>query len=546
MNATGTKPPPLPPDAVIAPEKALRKLFLTLFLRGRGARGLKKEKAPGSVGSKLWGTLLLYALVGCLAFMFLGKSTFALAVYLHGMTFVFLGMFIAASAGEILFNKEEADILLHRPIHPRTMLWAKIRVLVEVSLWLAGAFNLVGLGVGWILDWRFPFVHVLSTALQALFCTGCVVLLYQLCLRWFGRERLENLMTAAQVLVSMVAVMGGQIIPRFISHTDGTFDLTGKTWWIGLLPPAWFAGLDDALAGTAAPSSWVLAGVGIVATGLVLWLAFGKLAHDYEAGLQTLNESRAARPGRGNNGSWLERLVRLPPLKWWLRDPVSRASFLLTGAYLFRDRDVKLRVYPGLAPILVIPVMFLFQSGSRKDGTSAIFGVLMSGMYVCLVPLWGLQLIRYSQQWQAADIFRLVPIAGPGLLSDGARRAVVTLLALPIMVLLAGIVWVMRGDLTFLSLLLPGVIAMPLFALVAGLGGHSVPLSQPPDEAKSAGRTLYTFVAMFVAMGVAGVAAWAWSQGWFGWFLAVETMLVIMLCSLLRLSFSRARWSRAE
>ena len=33
--------------------------------------------------------------------------------------------------------KEEADILLHRPISPRELLWSKIRVLVEVSLWLA-------------------------------------------------------------------------------------------------------------------------------------------------------------------------------------------------------------------------------------------------------------------------------------------------------------------------------------------------------------------------------------------------------------------------
>ena len=44
--------------------------------------------------------------------------------------------------GELLFNKEEADILLHRPVTPSALLWAKIGVLLRVSLWLAGAFNL--------------------------------------------------------------------------------------------------------------------------------------------------------------------------------------------------------------------------------------------------------------------------------------------------------------------------------------------------------------------------------------------------------------------
>ena len=76
-----------------------------------------------------------------------------------------------------------------------------VAVLVEVSLWLAGAFNLVGLFVGiGATDggWFFLVAHAVSTGLEAMFCTGCVVLTYQLCLRWFGHERLDNLMTAVQ------------------------------------------------------------------------------------------------------------------------------------------------------------------------------------------------------------------------------------------------------------------------------------------------------------------------------------------------------------
>ena len=120
----------------------MRRLFLTLFLRGRSSRGLQKDSAPKSVGSKLALTLVFYALFGLFALFFHGQPVFALSVYLHGMTFVFLGMFIAASAGEVLFNKEEADILLHRPVTASALLRAKVGVLVEVSLWLAGAFNL--------------------------------------------------------------------------------------------------------------------------------------------------------------------------------------------------------------------------------------------------------------------------------------------------------------------------------------------------------------------------------------------------------------------
>ena len=267
MNAPSDTPPPLQAAGpALSPGRTLRRLFLTLFLRGRSSRGLRKESAPKSVGSKLALALVFYALFGVFALFFLQQPVFALSVYLHAMTLVFLGMFVAASAGEVLFNKDEADILMHRPVTPRALLWAKIGVLTEVSLWLAGAFNLAGFFVGIggkDGGWLFPIAHAISTIMEALFCTGTVVLVYQLCLRWFGRERLDGLMTTAQVFVAVAAVVAGQVVPRLLIRISGTIKFNAGSWWIGLLPPAWFAGFDDAFAGRGIRSSWELAGFGL-------------------------------------------------------------------------------------------------------------------------------------------------------------------------------------------------------------------------------------------------------------------------------------------
>jgi len=430
------------PAAARSPAQTLRRLFLTLFLRGRSSRGMQKDAAPKSVGSKLALTLLVYALIGLFALFFRGQSVFALSVYLHGMTFVFLGMFVAASAGEVLFNKEEADILLHRPVTPSALLRAKVGVLVEVSLWLAGAFNLGGfiVGVG-ARDggWSFPFVHALSTCLEALFCTGCVVLTYQICLRWFGRERLEGLMTTTQVFVAIAAMLAGQLMPRMIGSSGSKMSLGADSWWVCLLPPAWFAGLNDAIMGGGAGRSWALAAWGVAATAVVLWLAFGTLARDYGAGLQTLNEASTLRPRGRARRRWIDLAVAMPPLRWWLRDSVSRAAFLLTAAYLVRDRDVKLRVYPGLAPMLVMPILFLVQEHGRDGGGA--FGGAFAGVFLGLIPVLGLTLVQYSQQWQAADLFRAAPIAGPAPLCHGARQAVLCLLTLPVLLIFGVIAW---------------------------------------------------------------------------------------------------------
>ncbi len=538
---TGTTSNPVPPG------RTLRRLFLTLFLRGRSSRGLRKERAPKSVGSKLALTLFFYALMGLMTLAFLNQPVFALSVYLHAMTLVFLGMFVAASAGEVLFNKEEADILMHRPIPPRALLWAKIGVLVEVSLWLAGAFNLAGLFVGLYGPnggWLFPVAHAISTTFEALFCTGCVVLVYQLCLRWFGRERLDGLMTTAQVLVAVAAVVGGQMVPQLMRGFGGKLDLSIKSWWIALLPPAWFAGFDDALAGSGRAGSWALGGFGLAATTTVLWLAFGKLASAYETGLQTLNETTSARRSGRAGRRWIDVLVATPPLCWWLRDSVTRAAFLLTAAYLVRDRDVKLRIYPGLAPMLAMPIIFLVQDQGR--GGMGGFGVAFAGGYLGLIPLLGLNLLRYSQQWQASDLFRAAPLPGPAPLCHGARRAVLCFLALPALVVFALLARLVESDSSHLPLLLPGLLALPLYAMVPCLGGHAVPLSLPTEEAKSAVRGLTMVAVMLISAVLSGLAIWAWSGGWFKWLLLVETVLVLILYLGMRAAVASVRWTPLE
>ncbi len=551
MNAAEIPPPPILPELPPVPEKVLHRLFLTLFLRGRGLRGLSRQgasAAPKSVAQKLGLTLMFYFLIGFMALVFLRQPVFALAVYLHAMTFVFLGMFLAASVGEILFNKEEADILQHRPISPKAMLRAKIHVMVEVSLWLAGAFNLAGLFVGFGSggNWRFPLIHLFSTTLEALFCAGCVVLTYQLCLRWFGRERLENVMTLSQVIVSIAAVLASQILPRMVMRMDRALNVSELSWYVNLLPPAWFAGLDDAFAGSGMLESWVLAAIALGVTALVLWIAFDKLARDYEISSQALNETVSKPARRGNHPRLLVRLINVPPLSWWLRDPVARASFLLTSAYLMRDRDVKLRVYPGIAPILILPFIFLLQDHGHGSSHPFNFGIPFSGIYLGMAPMLGLQILQFSQQWQATDIFRAAPLPGPAAICHGARRAALCLLALPMMILMGLMVWLMRGSFSQLVLFLPGIIALPVFSLAPSLGGRGVPLSQPVDAAKTASRGLLSLVVMIIALALAGVASLSWSQGWFWWFVLGEAIVAISLYSGMRLALAKAHWPPSQ
>lgn len=546
MNATGEASPYLGP----APNqsKVLRKLFLTLFLRGRSARGLQKEAAPKTLGRKLAVALLFYGLYGAFALFFIQQGVMMFSVYLHAMTFMFIGMFVASSAGEVLFNQAEADILLHRPVNPKAMLWAKISMLVQVALWLALALNLIGLIAGAFMkgsNWMYLVAHILSTVVEALFTTGCFILAYQVCLRWLGRERLDGIMTTVQVGVSILIVVGAQLLPRVIGNTSNPASQYLDSWWLAVLPPMWFAAFDHALVGAGTTHSWVLAGIGVLATAIVLGVAFGRLAQSYETGLQKLSEIQSRQPKKLRR-RWTQKLISWPGFKWWLRDPVTRASFLLTTAYMLRDRDVKLRLYPGIAPILVLPVVFLMQGSGREDGPGGAFGLAMASGYMGLIPMLALNILQYSQNWLAADLFRLTPLRGPGAISHGARKAVLLFLTLPMVLLTVIIAIALGAKPAQLIMLLPGVLMIPVFAMLPGAAGRCLPLSKPPEDAKAANRGLSMIGMIFVAMAIAGMAAFAQHTGWLHFFLIGEIIIVAGICWLCWKRVNRVPWGKVE
>ena len=142
--------------------------------------------------------------------------------------------------------------------------------------------------------------------------------------------------------------------------------------------------------------------------------------------------------------------------------------------------------------MLILPFVFLVQD--RQAGES--FGFAFSAGFLSTLPLITLDLLQYSQQWQASDIFRVAPMNGPAELSAGARRAVICVLAVPAFILVAFIFWVIQRDASHLLLMLPGMLLLPVVALVPALMQRGGPFCLPNEEAKSAGRGLKMLLVM--------------------------------------------------
>jgi hypothetical protein len=257
------------------------------------------------------------------------------------------------------------------------------------------------------------------------------------------------------------------------------------------------------------------------------------MASTYELGLVTLNEAGSGAVKKGaKRGRLAAALLRVPLIRFWLRDPVERAAFRLTLAGMTRSRGIKLRVYPMLAQFMVMPLLFLGGGSRSGNGLASIgpFALAFAGAFIAVLPATLLDLLRLSEDWHAADLFRQAPLGRPAALFHGTRKTIVLLICVPGILFMAIAGLVLLNDPTLLFLLLPGAIVIPALSLMPGLSGNFLPFSQEPEVQVHKPRGCFLMMAaMIICVAIAGVSGWAWLTNWFIWMLLGEMVLVAFL-----------------
>jgi ABC-2 type transport system permease protein len=507
---------------------ALLKCYFRLSTRGRVTQSMGRGGKPRSVFFVL-GMYIFVGLMNGMMLLTIQLDVFTYTVILHSMTFFVVGLAVTAESGDILFNMNESDVLLHRPIHPRTLLLAKSLNLIAFTLILAGALNLFptffGLAARGARPW-FPLVHVISSAMLCVFCAAAVICTYGLIIRYLNREKFDNFAAWSQVGMSILFIGGYQVVPRMLQRFEGlTFEPYAR--YLLPLPPAWFAGIDSLIAGELPLADAVpLVVCGLVFSAGVAYVAIGRLAPSYGEGLTRLSESRsrAAKPVRLRSRSTS---MRNPILRWWLRDPIERWAFRLTAVYMRRDRDIKLRLYPSLSIFLVFPLISLLD---RNRGFNS-FMPLMTIWIMGTMPLSALQTLIMSPHFAAADIFLVAPLSSAASVFHGVRKAVIYYLLVPAMCMVGILtVYLTMGGRGSLAFAVPGLIAIPTLSLLPGLWESYLPLSRPVARGEQYSRNMgLIFIAMLTMLGVVVVSWLAWTTGYIWVLIAVEMVVVGLL-----------------
>jgi ABC-2 type transport system permease protein len=390
----------------------------------------KKEKKEDKYAyiKSLW----LYAFMGLILIplMAFGDNyLFQMSISFGIILFLIMTSMISDFSG-VLLDVRDKHILQTKPINRRTINTAKVLHIMIYLSQLTIAITLIPLVVS-LLKQGFIFflMTVVLLVLANLFIVVITALLYLAILRFFDGEKLKDMINYVQIGLSIVIMIGYQVVIRSFELVDLNI-VYQVHWWHVFIVPMWFA----------APYEWILNGS--IETMIILLAAFaiilpivaiiiyGKLIPSFEKNLEKLTSQSKAKKSKSSK---LEELL----LSLLINNREEKAFYQFTGQMISQERDFKLKVYPSLGFSIVIPFLFLYSGTNLEDISFATSSLYLTIYFTMINIPTIIMMMRYSGKFKGAWIFTILPISDFSMYYKGALKAVMIKLYLPIYFLIS-------------------------------------------------------------------------------------------------------------
>ncbi len=497
--------------------RAIMDVKLTMDNR-RARTGFNGLETKDSQWGFVWTLVITFAVSSFIALLvyFWPSHVPAYAVVTaYGM--VIVTMILITDFSQVILDSSDNVIILTRPVTSKTLFISRIVHAAVYLLQLALAVALPSFIATWL---KFgpgsAVVFLLASLLIAILSVLFTAVLYLVIMRFSSVERMQNIINTLQIVVAVVAMVSYQFIGRLVDIDDfENAQALPVAWWHYLAPPMWVGHIMQAtIVGKFGAATAAFVGLLVVIPVLAVRAMNSGLVKgfgDRVGNLDTVAEKKPEEVGRTPKRSLPELLAG-----FFTRTSAERGAFELVWKIGSRDRKFKLRVYPSLAYFLMIgPLMFFNRPGETlaqmMDATAE-----MQYMRIILIYLTALSLVSvnqnlpFSEQFKAAWIYYVAPMARPGEFLSGMMWSVVAKFLLPVYLIIALAVTFIWG-LDSLDDVVFGALVVLVFQQIEILASRNVlPFSR--EFTKSGSGKFVRVLALSIFVGIIGWGHWALSQ----------------------------------
>jgi len=401
----------------------------------------------------------------------------------------------------VLLDTRDQVMFLTRPIEKKALSLGRfihifsyvLVLLLELSLPSIAVIGMrFGIGAGALLFLMSILMSVFSVVL-----TSCV---YVLLLHFFNGEKLKDFITIFQVLFTVTITLGYQIVPRMINVTALTSaEFTVKLWHV-FVPPMWFAAPLSILIDQGAQTVvFVMAILGITVPILLLFFYVRWIAPRFEGYLSKMNESGV---GSHSKKGLRERLVYAIASLVSQTD-TEKAFVLFSRKILTKERETKLRMYPGIVFAIGFPIIFgvMNQYGESIQirGNETII------MYFYMTPIFLISLlvnIKYSESYRGAWIYKVAPFTQHSEMLRGVIKGFIISYILPVYLCIGILFYYISGLMGFAYLGLQVGLAMIIISINIFMLDTKYPFSEKYNPQDQKGKNLTLFILASIISGI--------------------------------------------
>lgn len=432
-----------------------------------------KKDQKNSYFKSLW----IYALYGLILIPFMGFGDnyhFQMSIA-YGIVIFIVMTTLISDFSSVLLDVRDRSILSTKPINAKTINAAKILHILIYLTYLTIALTAIPLLVSLFTQGiLFFLLTVFALIFINIFIVVLTTILYIVILRFFDGEMLKDIINYVQIGLSLVLMIGYQVLIRSFEFVNLEMVVTFK-WWSIFIIPMWFA----------APYELILNGnnsyftlVGTIFSVFIPLISIGlyiTLIPTFERNLQKLLSTSKSKK---------ERKSRLKDyfLSFICRTSEEKAFYRFASLMMKQERDFKLKVYPSLGFSFVIPFIFMFNM-MRSDHVDYSTSISYLNIYfsMLIIPS-AVMMLGHSAKYKAAWIYKVFPIKDYTDLQKGSLKAFLIKLYIPLYLVLSIVFCFIYGPRIIPDLLIV-LVASCLYTIICYMGfENKVPFTKPFDE----------------------------------------------------------------
>ena len=492
-----------------------------LIMDRRRVRVTMKKQNNKEPKNQLMVTLIVYTIFGILigALVLSLKEIIMTMTIIHSYILFMMAMTLITDFSSVLLDTTDNQIILPRPVNSKTFFVSRlVHILVyllQFTIALA-LFPIIFIFIEYgILVGLASIITILLTVMFAVFIT---YLLYGLILRISSEEKIKDIISGFQIVMTIIFAVGFQIVPRLLNIENLKVTMPIH-WYTYLLPPMWMANALQAVQQLHVDGPHLIMILLAVALPVfTFWVMIKFLAPSFSKKIAAMGNAGTQEEiilnKEGNKKKGLSE--KIAPII--CINKTEEAGFEMAWKMTARDKGFKIQFYPSLAYILVFVFVVVFKRGEDFANTWNQLNSSKSFLWCVYLPMFSISaavsLIAFNENFAASWVYISRPLKQPGSLISGALKMLLVKFFAPIIFILFVFSYYVWGYKIIDDFVLGIFNNILVFLIISHVGKSYLPFSMQPNVNQQSGKFIRVFIQMAIIGSLVGLHYLALKVWW--------------------------------